>query len=387
MANKKTILFSSSSLYLSFPQFKAIISEFKDFKKVLLNVNEPTTSDIDNNYIKNKNILQIFDNYIKLEPIKQSQLSRFITYKNYKKSLTKYLYKINPDLIVSGSDLSLSSRVMFSWSRKIGIPFVILQPSFIEGVPSKYGLIERVKYIIVNKIFGLPLYRKQNLYGNESQKSYLFLWGRYFIQNPQRKNLFILGNPAFDNLFRNFNAKRIIKNTIIICTENIEFLGINYADKVNRIYIEAIKSKPDIKFFIKVHPRESKEKYENLFPRDKFPNVTIVKDENLYELFILCDVQISVASFSSFEAAAMGLPIIIVRPDNEIKFPDHFKEEIDIRVTKDGEIVNAINLALSDEYWKHFIERREKYFGKLLHSTDGQSAKRVAQIIKGLVSK
>jgi len=394
MTNEKIILFSSSSLYLSFPQYKAIISEFKAFKKVLININEPITSEIDDNYIENTDILQVFDNYIKLHPIEQhshpikySRLNRFITCKNYKKYLTEYLYKISPDLIVSSSDLSLSSRVMFSWCSKNRVPYVILQPSFIEGVPSRYGLIEKVKYIIVNKVFGVPLYRKQNLYGNESQKSYLFLWGSHFIQNPKRKNLFILGNPAFDNLFRNFDSKRVIKNTVLICTENIDFLGNNYADRVNKIYLETIKAKPEIKFYIKVHPRESKEKYKILFPKVKFPNVTIVKDENLYDLFKLSDIQVSVASFSSFEAAAMGLPIIIVRPDNSIKFPNHFNEEIDIRVTKVEEVVNAINLALSNEYWKDFIEKRERYFGELLYSTDGQSAKRVVQIIKSLVSK
>ena len=385
MKNEKIILFSSSSLYLSFPQFKAIIPEFKDYKKVLLNVNEPATSKIDNNYIKNKNILQIFDSYIKLKPIKQSQLSKYITYKNYKKYLTKYLYKINPNVIISSSDLTMSYRVIISWCRKNKVPFIILQPSFIEGIPEKYGLIKIAKYIIINKVLGLPVYRKQNLYGNESQKSYLFLWGKRFVLNPKRKNMFILGNPAFDSLFSNFSADRRIKNAIVICTENLDFYGKEIFNQVNDIYLEAIKLKPDIKFYVKIHPRETIEKYEEIFPKHRFPNIIIVKNQDLYEIFKICDIQISVASFTSIEAAAMGLPIIIVRPDNKMKFFSHFGEDIDIRVINKKDIVYSIDLACSNKYWKQFLNKREKYFKKILFSADSHSSQRVANVIKNLI--
>ena len=387
MTNSKIILFSSSSLYLSYPQFKAIISELSDFKKLLLNVNEPDVGKIDDNYIKEKNASKIFDIYIKTREIKQFQFSRFQLYLKYKKLLTKYLYKINPDAIITCSDLSISARVMFSWCKKNRVPYIILQPSFIEGIPEKYGLVKIAKFIVINKILGIPVYRRQNLYGHESQKSYLFLWGKHFIKNPKRKNLFILGNSAFDNLFKNFIAERIKKNTILICTENLDFFGKEIFDQVNNIYLEAIKSKPEINFYIKVHPREPIEKYEKIFPKSKFPNVKVVKNQDLYELFKLSDIQITVASFTSFEAAAMGLPIIIIRPENTIKLLDHFREEIDIRVNKVGDIVKAINLALSDEYWIKFLEKREKYFKKMLYSTDALSSKRVASIIRKLILK
>ena len=99
----------------------------------------------------------------------------------------------------------------------------------------------------------------------------------------------------------------------------------------------------------------------------------------------MCDIQISVASFSSFEAAATGLPIIIIRPESDIIFPDHFNNDIEIRVTEINEIKNAIELALTEEYWESFKEKRLHYFNKTLYSTDGQSSKRVADKIKLLI--
>ena len=380
------ILYSSSSLYLTFPQFKTLIPELKDFKHILINVNELLTKKIDNNYIKEKKVAQIFDIFI--NPILKNEIhfDTLNSYRRYKKILTTYLYKINPDAIISGSDLSVSDKVMFSWCEKKNIPFIILQPSFIDAFPEKYGLKRNIRYVILNKILRLPALRKHNLYGNESQKSYLFLWSKYFVNNSKRVNVFILGNPAFDKLFNNFSIERKIKNRILICTENLplNLFGKNFLNKVNEIIIKAITSKKEINFYIKVHPRETIEKYKKLFPKSEFPNVVVVKNKDLYKLFDLCDIQISVASFTSFEAAAMGLPIITIRPDNKIVF-DHFKQEIDIRVTNTDEIVAAINLSLSDEYWKRFIEQREKYFKKMLYSTDGQSSKRVAAVIRKLI--
>lgn len=88
----------------------------------------------------------------------------------------------------------------------------------------------------------------------------------------------------------------------------------------------------------------------------------------MYELYNLSDIQISVASFISFEAPSVGLPIITIIPDN-IKVFDYFKQKIDIRVTNIEEIVGVINLSLSDKYWNIFLNKREKYFKKMFYST------------------
>ena len=305
--------------------------------------------------------------------------------------MIKYLNKIHPDAIISGSDLRVSDRVLFSWSKKNRVPFIILQPSFLEGAfPERYGLKKITKYFLINKIFGIPLHRKFNLYGNESQKSYLFLWGKHFIQNPNRNRMIITGNPVFDKFFKSvIPLDRKVKKKVLICTQpSLDLIyGQNTQKKVNDIYIEAIKSKPGIEFYIKVHPREDIENYTKIFPRSRFPNVKVCKNIDLYELFKLCAVQISVSSYTSIEAAAMGLPVIILIPQKKTKFPDHFKGEIEIRVSEVDEIESAINLALSEEYWNKFLVKRERYFKKIFNFTDGKNAKRIATVIKRIIRK
>lgn len=58
----------------------------------------------------------------------------------------------------------------------------VIRGMYSERFPEKFGLKKIIQYLKINKGFGLPVFRKRNLYGNESQKSYLFLWSKYFIR-------------------------------------------------------------------------------------------------------------------------------------------------------------------------------------------------------------
>ncbi len=382
------ILFSSSSLYLTHPQFRSIIPLLNEYSNVLFNVNEPASHQVDNDYINSKNSSVDFDSYLKL-PLKiKVPFRNFNSYIKYKRILIHYLHKINPVAIISGSDLSVSDRVLSSWCYKRNIPFIILQPSFIDGFPAKRGLKQFINYFVLNRILNLPIFEKFNFYGNVSSKSYLFLWSKYFIKNRKRGNSFFLGNPAFDKLFLKFDTNRSRKNTVLICTDNLPLVifGEELLRKLNSIIKHAITSNPNLKFIIKVHPRESIEKYKKLYLANSFPNLQITKQGNLYDLFSKCDLQISVVSFTSFEAAAVGIPIITIRPDN-IFVIDHFKEKIDVRATNKEEIINAINLCLSDNYWEIFLAKRKKYFRGILSFTDGRSSSRVAKTINQIIIK
>ena len=65
--NRNIILFSSSYLYLTFPQFESLIPELDGFKKILLNVNELLSYRLDNKYINEKKTSQLFDIIIKIK--------------------------------------------------------------------------------------------------------------------------------------------------------------------------------------------------------------------------------------------------------------------------------------------------------------------------------
>jgi UDP-N-acetylglucosamine 2-epimerase len=274
----------------------------------------------------------------------------------------------------------------FSICKQNNAVLIILQPAFLNLKERKVQFLSRPLYFLLYYLLRIPKYNRQPYYGNEIKSAYLFLWGKRFNMFPNRKRTFFLGNPTFDSLFQNFQRKRNKKRRVIICTQPVDILfGKKELEMTNQFYRTAIEQNPNLQFIIKVHPRESINNYNNNFERNDYPNVTIVKRENLYELFKKCDVQISLNSYTSFEAAAMGLVIIIINPSNKLDLVDYFQGNIEIRVFKEDEITIALKKAYSEDYWKNFIQKRQVYFEKMLSSTDGQSAKRITKKIKEII--
>ena len=376
---QKKILFLGKYLYLCIPQYVKLIPYLKEFTNIFLFVKDPLI------YISEVHKIELskyFDYILSLKKLKYKH-SQFWKAWIYRKNLIEILYKINPDVIISCSDSSLSDMVIQSWSNKNLVPFIIIQPSFISKKKKRLFKILFKRALALN-IF--HTYKNLNFWGNEYESSHLFLWSEYFIENPKRENIHLVGNPALDDLFIKFDKERKIKNNVIICTQPIEDnYEINIAEEVIQIYLEAIEENCQLNFFIKLHPREPIGKYDDYFNPDEYSNITILKNENLYDLFKRSDIQISVFSFSSFEAAAMGLPVIIVNPGNKMDFFDYFQEEINIKVTKKGQITNIIKKILTNDYWNEFLVKRKNYFTKILGSLDGDSSKRAADEIKKLL--
>jgi hypothetical protein len=382
-----SIIFLATYAYLAIPQYLSITPNLTDYTRILFNTRDLLSTKYDNKFITQDIKKEYFDDYYELKDIlsrARGPWKKYQAFRKWKREIISYLNQISPQAVVSCSDQSMSDKIISSWCRKNNKEFIVFQPSFISGMYyKKYGFNHKIKYFIFNKLLNIPRFRKQHLFGNEDQWTHLFLWSQYFIENPKRRNMHFVGNPAFDAIFNQFIVEKTIKNNVLICTQNIEaMVGKKAFDQVIDMYIQAINAKPDLTFYIKVHPRELIEKYESLFPKDDFPNTKVVQKENLYDLFRICDVQISVSSYTSFEAVASGLPIIIVNPRNIFDFIDHFREEIEIKVTKENEIVKAIDLVRSENYWQEFIKKREKYLKIMVYSTDGLSGKRAADKIK-----
>ena len=387
---KDIILFSGYTLYLSLPQYFAIAPELQEFTLVLLHINETYLSPYDNKFIDKEKFSKFFDFFFELTPFNSIQKRNLMYYVRLKNSIFNYLSKINPTAVISCSGIDLISRMLSAWCIKNKKPFIIIQPSFIDiPIRNPHGLKKMAFYFIINKMLQIPRYRKQERYfGNESQKTHLFLWSKYFIEDPKRKNISIVGNPVFDPLFKKFSSKRKIKNTVLICTQPLEILfNDDIIEHINKIHLKAISENPQLTFYIKIHPREPIEKYKEIFDIEKYPNVILTKEHGLYDLFEKSDLQISTSSYTTFEAAAFGIPVITVSPHEKPLFIDHYRGEIDIRVTDINKISDSIEKALSDDYWEQFLERREKYFSKMVYSTDGNSSERAANIIRNLISK
>ena len=194
------IIFLATESYLSCPQYFAILPYLENCKKIILNVNEQVSSNLDKIYLEKnqKKILKYFDKYHELQKFNFKGKKRLWNvlwiHFQYKKMIFKYLDTYHPQAIICCTDMSLSDRMIFTWCRKNSIPYIILQPSFLDSIISKqeYGIRYKIKYYLTNKILRIPVFRRQPFYGNETQNAHLFLWSEYFVENQKKKKYLFL---------------------------------------------------------------------------------------------------------------------------------------------------------------------------------------------------
>ena len=276
------------------------------------------------------------------------------------------------------------------------MPFIIVQPSFFDG-KTEMGLISKFGYLFFNELLNIPLFRRQDTFGNERPENYLFLWGNDFKNcykgQKIEKNIYVTGNPAFDPILNKetigkeklgFNVPKD-KPIITICTQILDgILDKKDIKDIEELYRDIINGNPGMHFIIKIHPRQDADYYKKTLNGLKGKNFTIVKHENLYNLFKISDMQISVASYSSFEAVVYGIPIILVKR-NLITYFDHFNNEIELRANTLGELDKQLKKCLTKEYKEEFEIKRKKYLESKLGYLDGKSGERVTETLEKIM--
>jgi capsule polysaccharide export protein KpsC/LpsZ len=271
-----------------------------------------------------------------------------------------------------------------------------MQPSFLEVAPEKWK--ERISriliYVAYNKILRTPIGRKQHKYGCERKTNFLLLWGIDFANQIKdiaiARNTFMVGNPLLDK-FASKKVKIDVNNTTaLICTQPYDKLvemGILKSHQASEMYLmllNIVNQNPDVHFIIRVHPSENPKTYVDLLSYNKNNNCTIEHNvRSMHEALEHVDVQISMASYTSFESVVAGVPIIIIHPEF-INFFDQFKGEVELR----ADCVECFNLelqtALRPWYRQAFTAARKEYLNKKL-SYFGNSAEITANTIKKVI--
>lgn len=400
---KKRILYIPTYWYLSHPVFFSIVKcAGGRFYNVYFNTINPALHGYDKT--RQQEIEKYFDEYHEigdtlfwdLPNIKSGFEWKIRFYKGiitgFKAKLEKQLNRLNPDAIVTTSDLGRNTaRMVPAWAEKNGVPFIVIQPSFINLDRGKHALKHRLYYLLFNRILDFPLVTKQKVFGNESRRNYLFLWGEYFRNCYKgleiEKNIYLTGNPAFDPIFKGETGYDDVgvdlpqgKPIIAICLQPMETLiGEKGLSEVNDFYRFAITHNPGLYFVIKLHPRDDMDRYKRAFADLDERNYTIVRNVNLHSLFRASDVQVSVNSFSSFEAVVFGVPIVLVNPEGITRRPDFFNNEIELRANTPEEFSQHLTRCLTEEYKEEFQLKRGKYLQSRLGFLDGRSGERVVE--------
>ena len=230
----------------------------------------------------------------------RSVISFISCFRAFRIRLEKKLDMLNPDAIITVTDMGgYINRMCNIWAWKNNVPFIIIQPSFLEGAPHniKTKLKNQLCYLLFNKLLNIPVFQRQHFFGNERPENYLFLWGDAFKKCYKglkiEKNIFITGNPAFDPIIKGESIEKRDadigidipndKPIVIICTQILDGLIEEKAlREIEDLYRTVIKENPDLYFVVKIHPRQDLDKYSKNFDDIPKSNFTIVKNIDLY---------------------------------------------------------------------------------------------------------
>jgi hypothetical protein len=300
---------------------------------------------------------------------------------------------LNPDAIITTSDMGgLVTRLCNEWAVKRNRPFFIMQPSFLEVAPeTRKEKISRVAvYLLFNKLLKTPIGRRQHYYGCERKTNYNLFWSAEFSnQLKDTSNTFSVGNPLLDK-FANQKVRVDVKEPIaLICTQpysklmDMGILTREQAREMYRMLWEIISQNPDIHFIIKVHPSEDIKTYSMVIFGNRIgANYSITQTASIPDLLKIADIQISMASYTSFEAVVAGVPIIILHPEF-VNFFNQF-EGIGQTATNIGSFNVKLKVALRPTGRMVFASQRKDYLDKKL-AFFGNSAEITANTIKKVI--
>lgn len=419
---KKRVVYIPDYHYLCHPLFFNIAKNAKDrFQNIYFNTKDPLFAITNKDGIKQEELNMYFDEYHELnDPLTLSRLADFdnklekyrcvisfiARFRAFRIRLEKQLEMLKPDAIVTATDMGgYINRMCNIWAERNKVPFIITQPSFLEGDLISNKTKNRPKnqlcYLLFNKLLNIPVFRRQKFFGNEMSGNYLLLWGEAFKNRYKgleiEKNISITGNPAFDPIIKGESIEKRDddigidipedKPIILICTQILDgLIEEKIIREIDNLYRTVIKENPDLYFVVKIHPRQDLKRYSKIFDGIPKSNFTIVKNIDLYRLFKVADVQVSVSSYSSFEAVVFGIPIVLIKKDL-ITFFDHFYDEIELRADT-AEVLGAhLKTGLTSEYLEKFKVKREKYLKSKLGYINGKSGERVVGEIEEIIKR
>lgn len=206
----------------------------------------------------------------------------------------------------------------------------------------------------------------------------------------------VVGPVIFDEISRYIKPKESKgKNILIGTTPSIQSNVISNKDYFARIrkVVKAIKSIPNAKLSIKLHPREVPvdkciANYREITDKHESSNIKIFKGkisrDKFYQLMQWCDLYINFGSTSAIEAMIIGRPVLTVNIFDD-KYVTGWMEDkkISVNVDHSEDIKAAIEKALEDRD-ETIIWNRMRFIEEKCGVVDGKAHERVVEVIEEL---
>ena len=280
--------------------------------------------------------------------IKKDILAGFYIWENFE--------KINPNAALCINWIGINHQFIRSWCRANNKPFMVLQHGIHSG-----GVISPAERIIDADIF--------------------FCWGeemkRSFINaSPEniKKCVEVVGNPAFDEYFNNYNnnlyegllSKKTLYNVLVVpSAKSLLFRDyeMSFWDEIE----QAIIKFPEIEWSIKAHSLYLfKDEIKNRF---KKLGITFIDGENIFNVMKHCQLVVTNVSTAALDAMVMRKPVIIF---NLLNQSERFKEfGAGIIIKERGMFCKELKKLLKKDFYDSELIKRQNKFVSVFNKPNG----------------
>ncbi|MDO8748053.1 MAG: CDP-glycerol glycerophosphotransferase family protein [Candidatus Omnitrophota bacterium] len=294
--------------------------------------------------------------------------------------LTNLYNKIKPRIIVLREAVRELEKTITLSARNCNIPNLVIQ----HGLLAERGVYTKIHSdkIALWGESGTDWYGR---YGSDTNKCVITgkfqhdaLYKRFYDRPPQKDILLKLGAQMdkktivyIGNFFKDLDEQ-----LNVYYFKDSEFVSIGYV-------LKAIEYLTDTQLIIKMHPFD-------LAGRDyisaRYPNVFVVKDVDILELISLSSLVItSLFSSAALDAVILNKPVIalnLYKTDDLVPF---VKEGAALGAKNFNELFEAIKNIFSSEHAKASLaSSRRAFISRHAYRIDGNSTKRVVDLIKGI---
>lgn len=153
--------------------------------------------------------------------------------------------------------------------------------------------------------------------------------------------------------------------------------------------VNAVSEFPEKQLAIKLHPSEKIAEYQQMLAGIENGNKAVLcQDIDLYGLLRECDLLMTVHSTVALEAMILDKPVITINLTGKPDVMPYAKSGAALGVYQQAELAPAIRKALYDPEVKRELEqKRESFVAEHAYKVDGQSSKRVAELIVRLIKE
>ncbi len=210
----------------------------------------------------------------------------------------------------------------------------------------------------------------------------------------------VTGEPRWDELVSLADCREEVfqdlgldtdKKLILVTTQPLVEAGI-WTKEDRRFWlstiIQAVDSLDECQLVVKLHPRDTREAYEEIMRDESATPITVCQDFDISRLLKACDVLLTHLCTTALEAMIMDKPVIIVDFKEDPCSMPFVTSGAAIGVHDPEKLADTIEGILNDPKVKEqYREARDKCLYYHAYIQDGQASKRVVDLIKQMIAE